>query len=132
MANRDQMPEQPTHLSPAGRTSRRPSSQVSGWQKQSGIQTFRQLNQAKSLQALAADYGVLALAAAGAILADTLRRRAGLHWAASAPFFAMAAIAIGGVQHRLASLGHEASHYTFLKNRLANDLLADIFCMFPL
>lgn len=132
MANMDQMPGQPTHLTKEGRTSRRLSSQVSGWQKQSGIQPFRQLNQLKSIQALAADYGVLAMAATGAILADTLRRQAGLHWAVSVPFFAIATIAIGGVQHRLASLGHEASHYTFLKNRLANDLVADIFCMFPL
>ena len=132
MADMDQMPEQPTHLTTAGRSSRRLSSQVAGWQKQSGIQPFRQINQLKSIQALAADYGVLVLAAAGAILGDTLRRQAGLHWAASVPFFAVAAIAIGGVQHRLASLGHEASHYTFFKNRLVNDLVADMFCMFPL
>jgi fatty acid desaturase len=32
----------------------------------------------------------------------------------------------------LAGLGHEASHYTFMKNRFLNDLIPDLFCMFPI
>jgi fatty acid desaturase len=39
---------------------------------------------------------------------------------------------VGALQHRLAGLGHEASHYSFMKNRLLNDLVPDVFCMFPL
>lgn len=45
---------------------------------------------------------------------------------------ALAIVLIGGIQHRLAALGHEAAHYSFMKNRLLNDLIPDLFCMFPL
>ena len=34
--------------------------------------------------------------------------------------------------HRLAGLGHEASHYSLLRNKWANDLVGDVFCMFPI
>lgn len=34
--------------------------------------------------------------------------------------------------HRIALLGHEASHYLLLKNRKWNDILADLLCFFPL
>ena len=44
----------------------------------------------------------------------------------------MAVVLIGGLQHRLAGLGHEASHYTLLRNKLLNDLVGDVFCMFPI
>ena len=46
--------------------------------------------------------------------------------------FLVAITLIGAVQHRLAGLGHEASHYTFMRNRLLNDLIPDLFCMFPI
>ena len=36
------------------------------------------------------------------------------------------------IQHRLAGLGHESSHYSFMKNRYLNDLIPDLFCMFPI
>ena len=34
--------------------------------------------------------------------------------------------------HRLAGLGHEASHYSLLRNKRANDLVGDVFCLFPI
>ena len=46
--------------------------------------------------------------------------------------FALAIALIGGFQHRLAGLGHEASHYTLLRDKRMNDLVADVFCMFPI
>ena len=48
------------------------------------------------------------------------------------PVFATAIVLVGAIQHRLAGLGHEASHYSFMKNRVLNDLVPDLFCMFPL
>ena len=39
---------------------------------------------------------------------------------------------IGAFQHRLSGLGHEACHYALFKNRLANELVSDLLCMFPL
>ena len=46
--------------------------------------------------------------------------------------FATAIVLVGAIQHRLAGLGHEASHYSFMKSRVLNDLVPDVFCMFPL
>ena len=56
----------------------------------------------------------------------------GLSWYWNVPVFTVAIILIGGIQHRLAGLGHESSHYSFMKNRYLNDLIPDLFCMFPL
>jgi fatty acid desaturase len=56
----------------------------------------------------------------------------GLGWTWNIPVFAAAIVLVGGLQHRLAGLGHEASHYTFLKDKRLNDLVADVFCMFPI
>lgn len=111
---------------------KRPSSMVAGWQRQEGMRVFRRLQPSRSFKALAGDYAVLLTACISAIAFDQIRAQNGLHWALSIPVFAIAIVFIGGVQHRLASLGHEASHYTFLKNRLANDLVADLFCMLPI
>jgi len=35
-------------------------------------------------------------------------------------------------QHRLSGLAHDASHYVLFKNRLANELVSDLFLMFPI
>jgi fatty acid desaturase len=99
------------------------------------VQTLRRLrfiDDRKNLACLAREYAVLALLLATAVAWSLLRRRLGWHWSADAPIFASAILLIGAVQHRLAGLAHEASHFTFLRNRFANDLIADLFCMFPL
>jgi fatty acid desaturase len=44
---------------------------------------------------------------------------------------ALAVVLVGGLQHRLAGLGHEAAHYKLLRNKLFNDLVGDVLCMFP-
>lgn len=38
----------------------------------------------------------------------------------------------GCLLHRIALLGHEASHYLLLKNRKWNDILADLLCFIPI
>jgi fatty acid desaturase len=48
------------------------------------------------------------------------------------PVTIVAIILVGAGQHNLTGLAHEASHHILLKNRLANDLISDWFCMFPL
>jgi fatty acid desaturase len=45
---------------------------------------------------------------------------------------ALCIILVGAVQHRLAGLGHESAHYSLLKNKFLNDLVGDVFCMFPI
>jgi fatty acid desaturase len=42
----------------------------------------------------------------------------------------MVLVAVG--QHRLSGLAHDASHHVLFKNRLANELVADLFLMFPI
>lgn len=39
---------------------------------------------------------------------------------------------IGGGQHRLTTLAHEASHYLLFRNRRLNELVSDWLCMFPM
>ena len=41
-------------------------------------------------------------------------------------------ILVGGVQHRLACLAHEAAHFTLLKSRFWNDFVADLLACFPI
>lgn len=99
------------------------------------VQTLRRLrtvDDCKNLACLAREYATLAALLATAVGCSLLRIRLGWHWSADAPVFASAIVLIGAVQHRLAGLAHEASHFTFLRSRLANDLIADLFCMFPL
>ena len=62
----------------------------------------------------------------------SIAQRGDLAWCWNIPVFAVAIVLVGAIQHRLAGLGHEASHYSFMKNRLLNDLVPDLFCMFPL
>ena len=60
------------------------------------------------------------------------RSKWGVPWLWNVPTFLLAITLIGALQHRLASLGHEASHYTFMKHRFLNDFIPDLFCMFPI
>jgi fatty acid desaturase len=39
---------------------------------------------------------------------------------------------IGAGQHRLTTLSHEASHYMLFRNRLLNEVVSDLFTMFPM
>jgi fatty acid desaturase len=96
------------------------------------MKRLRETDNFTNLGYLAIDYLVLASVVAGAIGFAEWRAVWGLAWAWNIPVFALAVVLIGGIQHRLAGLGHEASHYTFMKNKFLNDFLADLFCMFPL
>ena len=81
---------------------------------------------------LAMEYLCLIAVIGSAVAFKQFQARWGLSWSWNVPVFAMAIVLIGGIQHRLAGLGHEAAHYAFLKNRFLNDLIPDLFCMFPL
>ncbi len=48
------------------------------------------------------------------------------------PIVVVTKFLIGAVQHRLACMMHEASHYTLVKNRFWNDLLGDVLLAFPI
>jgi fatty acid desaturase len=56
----------------------------------------------------------------------------GLAWAWNIPVTLLAITLIGAGQHRLTTLGHEASHYMLFRNRTLNELVSDWFCFFPI
>jgi len=55
----------------------------------------------------------------------------GLAWTWNLPVTLFAMVLMGAGQHRLTTLGHEASHYMLFKNRKLNELASDFLCMFP-
>lgn len=96
------------------------------------LRPLRLLDNRTNLVYLALDYLTLALAV-GACLAFYHRRANwGLSWWLNVPVTALGIVIIGAAQHRLAGLGHEAAHYTLLKNRFWNETVSDLFCMFPI
>lgn len=99
---------------------------------QRGIMQLRQVDNITNLLYLAFEYACLAVVVGVAIAFAEYRSAWGLAWGWNVPVFALAIVLIGAIQHRLAGLGHEASHYSFMKNRVLNDLVPDLFCMFPL
>ena len=96
------------------------------------ISRLRHVDNHTNLVYLAIEYLSLVLVIGGAVVFAEYRGQWGLAWAWNVPVFVTAIILIGGLQHRLAGLGHESSHYSFMRNRYLNDLIPDIFCMFPL
>jgi len=93
---------------------------------------LRQVDNHTNLCYLAFEYLSLVSVIGGAVVFAEYRASWGISWFWNIPIFTLAIILIGGIQHRLAGLGHESSHYSFMKNRHLNDLVPDLFCMFPL
>jgi fatty acid desaturase len=93
---------------------------------------LRRVDNTTNLIYLAAEYFALFVVAGSSILIAESRAWWGFSWWWNVPVFATAVILIGGIQHRLAGLGHEAAHYSFMKYRFLNDLIPDLLCMFPL
>jgi fatty acid desaturase len=96
------------------------------------IRPLRQVDNVTNLAFLAIEYLGMIAVIGGAVTFAEYRGTLGLAWAWNVPVFALAIALVGGFQHRLAGLGHESSHYTLLKNKYGNDLVADVFCMFPI
>lgn len=74
----------------------------------------------------------LAMVLAGAVLFIEMRPTWGLHWAWYIPVVMIAVVMIGAGQHQLTGLAHEGSHFILFRNRLLNELVSDILCLFPL
>ncbi len=96
------------------------------------IARLREVDNVTNLGWLGLEYATLALVIGLTIGFAEFRSGWGFAWAWNLPVFAVAIAVVGGVQHRLAGLGHEASHYSLLKNKFANDLVGDLFCMMPI
>lgn len=81
---------------------------------------------------LALDFVTAGLILTVTILFFVNRETWGLHWLWNLPVGFVAMVLIGAVQHRIALMGHEASHYLLHPNRRVNDVLAELFCFSPL
>jgi fatty acid desaturase len=96
------------------------------------IMQLRRVDNHTNLLFLAREYLSLIMMIGGTIIFAEYRGAAGISWFWNVPVFVIAIVLIGAVQHRLAGLGHESSHYSFMKERRLNDLIPDLCCMFPL
>lgn len=96
------------------------------------VRRLRELDDRKSVINLACEYAT-AIALIGATVWFMQHRESlALAWAWNIPVVGLAVVLIGGLQHRLAGLGHEAAHFTLFKNKFLNEVVADWFCMFPI
>jgi fatty acid desaturase len=93
---------------------------------------LRQVDNHTNLVCLTLEYLSLVVIVTGAVLFAEWREAGGLSWWWNLPVFVTAITLIGALQHRLAGLGHEASHYSFMKHRFLNDLIPDLLCMYPI
>ncbi len=96
------------------------------------IMELRQVDNLTNLIYIGFEYFCLFCVISGAIGFCEYRAIWGLGWGWNVPILALAVVLVGALQHRLAGLGHEASHYSLLKNKFLNDLFGDIFCMLPI
>jgi fatty acid desaturase len=96
------------------------------------LQQLRQTDNLTNLWYLIRTYLFLAVIIGGPVAFDQWRQHEGLSWLWSVPVFAVAIVLIGAGQHHLSALAHEASHYILFRSRRANELVSDLFCMFPL
>lgn len=96
------------------------------------IMRLRTVDNVASLGYVAREYLSIALVIGATVVFCEYRGAWGLAWAWNLPVVTLAVVLLGALQHRLAGLGHEASHSTLFKNKLFNDVAGDVFCMFPL
>lgn len=94
------------------------------------IHPFRSLDNYTNLLYLACDYAILVAVLASTIVVCHHWAAWGIAWWTIALVVLCAFVLIGACQHLLAGLGHEGAHYTLLKNRVANELVSDVFRMF--
>lgn len=117
-------------MSATARPEARPSFNEPGLNRE--IMRLRAVDHATNLGFLALEYACLAAVIGGAVAFREWRRGSGWPWVWDLPVLALGVALVGALQHRLAGLGHEAAHYSLLKNKLLNDLIGDILCMFPI
>src|SRR5262245_12578900 len=96
------------------------------------VNALRQIDNRSNWIYLVREYLFLGLVAGLTLWISHWRIDSGLSWLWDVPVTVTAIGLVGAGQHRLSTLGHEASHYMLFRNRLLNELVSDIFCMFPM
>jgi fatty acid desaturase len=111
--------------------SARPQPSLSSTEFQRRVNRLRTLDNTTNWLYLIREYFFLGSVAALTIVFYQYRADWGLAWAWNVPVTLLAMVLMGAGQHRLTTLGHEASHYILFKNRKLNELVSDLLCMFP-
>jgi fatty acid desaturase len=96
------------------------------------LQRLRQTDNLTNCYYILRTWVLLALAIGGAVAFYQYQASAGISFWWNVPVTILAIVCIGAGQHQLAGAGHEAVHHILFKNRVLNELAADLFCMFPL
>lgn len=96
------------------------------------IHPLRYLDNYTNLIYLLGEYLTLLAAIGGTVAFCHWHSDWGFAWYWCIPVVLLEVVIVGAVQHRFAGLAHEGSHYMLLKNRFWNELVSDVFCMFPL
>ena len=95
------------------------------------IMRLRAIDDATNWLYIAKEYSCIVAVIAAVVTFCESRAGWGLGWFWNVPVMAAGMVLIGALQHRLAGLGHEASHYTLFRNKWLNDFVGDALCMFP-
>ncbi len=98
-------------------------------------QLLRELSKLRSWRNfgwLALDYVCVLLVAGCAVGFHMIRQQQGIHWAWEVPVVMLAVFHLGILQHRIALMGHEASHGLLLPSRDWNDRVANLLMFYPL
>ena len=96
------------------------------------LQRLRQADNWRNLLYLARTWLFIGAVIGGTVAFYQWQEASGISAWWNVPVTLLAIIMVGAGQHQLTGLAHEASHHTLLKHRLANDLVSDWFCMFPM
>ena len=81
---------------------------------------------------LALDYVCVLLVVGCVVGLHLLRENHGMHWGWEVPGVVLSVFHVGILQHRIALLGHEASHYLLMTDRAWNDRMANLLIFYPL
>jgi fatty acid desaturase len=96
------------------------------------LQELRRTDNFTNLYYLARTYLYLILVLMGAVWFFESRPTWDISWWWNVLVAFVAIILVGAGQHQLTGLAHDGSHYILFRTRVLNDLVSDLFCMFPL
>jgi fatty acid desaturase len=96
------------------------------------LQELRQTDNWRKWLYVLRTYFLIAAVVGGAIWFYQSTRASDLWLVWNVPVFAVAILAVGALQHQMATLAHEAVHHTLFRNRYLNDFVSEWLCSFPM
>lgn len=96
------------------------------------LQSLKQRDNHTNFRYLALNYAIFIATLVTTLWSYSYAATSGLGLWLTVPATVLAVIIIGGFQHQLGGLIHEATHYTLFADRKRNELIADWFGAFPI